>query len=273
LQVTFEFGETESCREFLNGNPEFLEFFDAITKLGNKCLGPEMKPANELEDIAFGMGNACRDDFLEVAFLAINGYGFAASKLLRGLYERAVALAYLTANPDKTARLVRFAAIQEHRAMEAALRVVAEEEFNKVMGPDNSAQSIRERYEKVRPEFLATLCKKCRTTRVQANWDLDVASMAAKVRKPYSELFVIAYTIPNFHIHATLASASSTWKNDASRIKQQQGEAQLSLFAACHLFLLVIRSQSGIFSMRLDSEIEACEAELVEWWQPHLDSK
>jgi hypothetical protein len=270
--MTFEFGETTPCADFLRRNPKFLEFFDEVTKLGNKCLGREMKPANEFQDVSFGVGHACREDFLEIVFLAINGYGFAASKLLRGLYERALALAYMVLEPSKTQRLIRFAAIQEHRAMEAALRVVAEDEFDKAMGSSNSAQLIRERYAMVKPEFLTTFCKKCETKRVQANWDLDVASMAQKVGEPYNGLFLIAYTIPNFHIHATLASASGLRKDEASRVKEQHDEGKLSLFAACHLFLLVVRSQSQIFSMNLDPEIEACETALARLWQPHLES-
>jgi hypothetical protein len=43
----------------------------------------------------FDMGHSCPGDFREIAFLGVNGYGRGASKVLRGLYERAVTLAYL----------------------------------------------------------------------------------------------------------------------------------------------------------------------------------
>ena len=65
-----------------------------------------------MQDIGFNLGETCRRDFLEIGFLAVNGYGIAAQKLLRGLYERAVTLEYIRQNPEKAERFVRFGAIQ-----------------------------------------------------------------------------------------------------------------------------------------------------------------
>jgi len=72
----------------------------------------------------FWLGHTCRQDFLEIVFLAINGYGAGATKILRSLYERAVTIDYLIQNPNKVDRFLQFAAIQENRALEATLRQV-----------------------------------------------------------------------------------------------------------------------------------------------------
>lgn len=264
--MIFEFGETVETHEFFNNNPHFAQLFEALNDVGNRALGRQMKPKNRLEDICFGAGNTCRDDFLEIIFLAVNGYGFAASKLLRGLYERAVAIAFMIKNPDKAERLVRFAAIQEHRALEAALKVVSAHEFSRVMGPGNDAGSIRLRFEQLKPEFEVALCKKCGTKRIQGNWDLDVASMVHKLGDPYAQLYLIAYTIPNFHIHATLASVSRLEKDEESRAKQRRQEGRTALLTACHLFLLVLQSQDLVFSLGLAKEIDTCESKLAECW-------
>ena len=128
--MDFEFGETAEGKAFFTRSPKFADVFLALGDIGNKCFGREINPKNRLEDICFGLGHTCRDDYLEVVFLAVNGYGVGASKILRGLYERAVALAYIISDPAKAERMVRFAAIQEHRAMEAALKVVTEGEFD-----------------------------------------------------------------------------------------------------------------------------------------------
>ena len=57
-------------------------------------------------------------------------------KLLRGPYERAVALAYIIKFPEKADRFTNFAAIQEHRAVETALELVREADFDKFRPPD-----------------------------------------------------------------------------------------------------------------------------------------
>lgn len=87
-----------------------------------------------MEDIGFNLGETCRRDFLEIAFLAVNGHGAAAQKLLRGLYERAVTLEYIRRSPDKAERFVRYGAIQEYKVLKVALELVGQEEFDKHMG-------------------------------------------------------------------------------------------------------------------------------------------
>ncbi len=70
----------------------------------------------------FSLGDACRQEYMEILFLAAHGYGTGASKLLRGFYERAVALAYILKNRDKVERFSNFAAVQEYKAMKDALK-------------------------------------------------------------------------------------------------------------------------------------------------------
>src|SRR5437879_12788998 len=124
--MEFEFGETRESNAFFDRNPNFMAVVERLMKLGNTCFGRQPKPKRCAEDVCFGLGHACRQDFLEVVFLAANGYGSASSKIIRGLYERAVALAYIVQNPDKAERFVRFAGVQEHNLLQSALKVVSE---------------------------------------------------------------------------------------------------------------------------------------------------
>src|SRR5262249_41693182 len=99
--MTFELGGTDASKAFIVRNRKFLGQFDRLMDLGNKCFGRQLQPKNRTEDICFGLGHTCREDFMEIVFLAANGYSNAALKLLRGLYERAVALAYIIRFPEK----------------------------------------------------------------------------------------------------------------------------------------------------------------------------
>jgi hypothetical protein len=156
--IIYEFGDTRESRAFWERNAELEPHFDALINLSNKCFGREYQPANRAEDVVFDLGQACRDDFGEVVFLAVHGHGNGAMKLLRGMFERAVTAAYLMKNPEKAERFVRYAAIQEHRMMRATLNVVSEEEFDQAMGEDNTVADIKRRYEEVKPEFETTVC-------------------------------------------------------------------------------------------------------------------
>ena len=264
LDMQFEFGETQESHAFLVRNPKFLPMFIRLTELGNRYLGERPLPKNQIEDICFGLGHACRQDFIEVIFLAVNGYGTGASKLTRGLYERSVVLAYLVQNPDKVERFVRCAAIQEHRAMDAALKVVSEIEFDAMMGPLNAVAEIRKRYQEIKPEFEEDLCKKCGTKRVKASWDLDVAAMVHKLGQPYRDFFLPNYTVPNLSIHATLSSATLRTEPDLG------GEADLQVLCASFLMLLTLRSQESMFHLGFEKELDACQRD-IENLRPQRD--
>jgi Family of unknown function (DUF5677) len=218
-----------------------------------------MEQQNRVQDICFGLGHACRQDFAEVVFLAVNGYGPASTKIIRGLYERAVTIAYIASDPPKAERFVRFAAIQEHRVLESALKVVSEEQWDAFFPSPNTTAEIRKRYGEIKPEFETTACKKCGAKRVPPGWDLDVSSMVHKLGSPYQVFYLADYAIPNLELHATLASAESTLLKGP---EESRREADLQVVLGAHLLLLVIRAQNALFSMGLESEIDACERDV-----------
>src|SRR5580698_5152270 len=89
--------------------------------------------------------------------------------------DRAVTLAYIVNHPEKAERFFRFAAIQEHKAVNAARAVVSQEEFDKVITPE-MAEQIRKSYEEIKPEFQVTRCHECGDKGTAFSWDIDFAS-------------------------------------------------------------------------------------------------
>lgn len=260
--MVFEFGETEQANAFFKRNPKFYPAFERLMALANRCFGRAIHPRNRAEDICFDLGHTCRADYMEILFLAVNGFGTAASKLLRGLYERAVALAYIVKHPEKAERFVRYAAIQEYKALNAALKVVTEEQFDDAIRLTSAAQ-IRELRDQVKPEFQVTLCNKCGHKGTAFSWDVDVASMVNDVGNPYDVYYLGAYTIPNLHVHATLASVFHEPDPDA-KLKRSQEDAEFALMNATAMLILAIKSQNILFGVALDDEIGTCEEDFAD---------
>jgi hypothetical protein len=136
-----------------------------------------------MEQLCFKPGRTCVHDFLEILFLAINGYDLGAAKLVRdSMKEGGNSLPYQES--EKAERFFRFAAIQEYKITSAALRALGEEAVNDALQPKTSVASVREAYETVKAEFQITLCKTCGDRRTAFSWDLDIASMAKEVGAP-----------------------------------------------------------------------------------------
>ena len=79
-QPIFEIPDTEKSRAFVARNPQFPAALLKLFETANKCFGRDPRPKNHLENVCFWLGHTCRQDFLEVVFLAINGYGAGATK-------------------------------------------------------------------------------------------------------------------------------------------------------------------------------------------------
>jgi hypothetical protein len=264
-QPIFEIPDTEKSRAFAARNPQFPAALLKLFETANKCFGRDPHPKNHLENLCFWLGHTCRQDFLEIVFLGINGYGAGATKILRSLYERAVTIEYLIQNPNKAERFLKFAAIQENRAVEAALRRIPPDKIDAQMGPGNTVAEVRRRYEQYKGNFKASACEVC-GAKTPPSWDIDLASMIQRVGEPYKRVFVLAYTNPNFQIHATLASANPHDEN------REEHDAKTALMVAIELLLAVIRSQNGLFSLSLEADLEACTNDLREAMKTELSA-
>jgi hypothetical protein len=79
-QPVFEIPDTEKSRAFVARNPQFPAALLKLFETANKCFGRDPRSKNHLENVCFWLGHTCRQDFLEIVFLAINGYGAGVTK-------------------------------------------------------------------------------------------------------------------------------------------------------------------------------------------------
>ena len=137
------------------------------------------------------------------------------------------------------------------------MEIVTEEEFDEAIGKYTvTAAQIREAYDRFNPDFPGRAI----------SWDVGLISMVKDVGE-YGKYYRGSYTIPNFHVHATLASAFDGTSEEV-RSKRNLEYADFALLNATIVFLLVIREQNKIFGLNLDAEIDNCDREMCEVWRP-----
>jgi hypothetical protein len=173
LAIDFELGETKKADEFFDRNPAFFSAFERVTQLANRCFGRPIPTDTEANRICFELGQTCLQDYLEINFLGVNGYGTGAMKLLRGLYERAVTAAYLILFPEKAARFQQYTAIHNHKAIQRAQKVTPEALKELLSEFGVTIDWFKDEYEKAKPDFQENNCQKCGTKRIAHAWDVD----------------------------------------------------------------------------------------------------
>ena len=211
------------------------------------------------------LGWICANDFHEIITLCGNGLVIGGVKLLRGLFERAVVLQYLSAFPDEVQRFFDFNNIHLgklyiHNANEFNLeKTLPAERINEILKAKEDSEK----------RFQVPACKTCGTTQSPMSWfEGGILSMAQKARKKLGlkkgegldSMYGICYFVPTMHTHPTFYSFKEwvefsehgmEWKPDAER------RAVSHAMPAAHWVMLhVLISHNEYFKLGLNDELE-----------------
>src|SRR6266496_4234520 len=81
--------------------PRFMAAFEPLHIATQTIFNRRIDGAATPDIIVYYLGRLCLEDFTEILFLSAHDYGYAAIKLLRGLYERSVVNEIIIENPEK----------------------------------------------------------------------------------------------------------------------------------------------------------------------------
>src|SRR6476661_2644507 len=152
---------------------------------------------NAIEKFVYFYGRLVAEDFMGIFLVAANGYGVAAMKLLRSMYEHAVTLQYLHEHPDEVDRFIDYDAIQQYKLMQPTL-----ETFGKDVLSTETVADVQRKYEEAKERFMVKACD-CGAKRVNHTWSkLDFVSMAKKTGD-LGSMIVHGYYLPLRHSHST----------------------------------------------------------------------
>jgi hypothetical protein len=254
------FGYADEGKAFSETYSIFLEKVPRLVNTLNKVFCRTFDSRGHGDGIIYHLGRLCVEDFLEIMLLCQNGLGFGGLKLLRGLYERTVTMAYIAKNPSEARTFIDYYHINRSKelnhAKEAGVDIIKHIS-------ENVIEDIKRKFDATKDKYKVVICKKCKTTRIHFSWsNLDLASMAKKV--DLGGLFYLkCYYQPTMHDHASLYSIIERL-NESKEVGNgdlifdesiQREQIPISLSYAHALMLYNLAVQNEFFSLKLDEEL------------------
>lgn len=258
------FGFRTEWQNYHERNGLFLERFPHLKAALDTAFIRTAHFSEPIDKFVFMYGRLCCEDFFEILLCCGNGYGLAATKLVRGLYERGVTLLYLNEHPEFMDDFLDFHHVSQRKLMLSINETMGEEIVSKEM-----ADLVEAQYQEVKDKFMVTDCATCKTKRPNHTWNkLDFVAMAKKT--PLGQLIVPGYYLPLRQAHSTVASLLSRLEEtEGGGIgfdpEAQREEADKALMTACNIMLYVVGVQDDRFKMpNLKEQLELWAGDLME---------
>jgi Family of unknown function (DUF5677) len=266
--MTF-YGFPDECAKFEKRHPQWSATMANLNTSMNIAFTRTEPEASVADKLVYFFGRTVVEDFLEITLVCYHGYGVAAAKLVRSMYEFAVTLRYIHENPDEAGAFLDYHLVQQDKLMS---RII--ETFGPAILPAEEVAEVRGRAAKVKDQFLVPVCDHPESKmRLNHSWNkLDFVSMA-QAAGDIGKLIVSGYYIPLRHAHPTLGGLMERLEvvNDrmGMKVDSQPKTADQSLMTAhnCILDTLVVQGQHFKID-GLEETLKKCVDDFIEVWAP-----
>jgi len=262
------YGCADAATEFDRRHPSWSEVLNRLVGAIDLSFTRVQIMDTAAEKIAYFYGRLIVEDFMEVFLVAANGYGIAAMKLLRSMYEHTITLRYLHDHPDQVEDFIDYDAVQQFMLMQPIF-----ETFGPDALPPETIADVQRKYEEVKEKFMITDCKRCGTKRANHSWNkLHFAAMAKKTG-PIGSLIVHGYFIPLRHSHSTFKAITERIEKAEDRMGfQRESEPKVAdeaLMTAHNCVLVALDVQKEHFKIEgLDAALDTCVRDWALVWMP-----
>ena len=209
------------------------------------------------------------EDFLEITLVCYHGYGVAASKLVRSMYEHAVTLRYLHEHPDEAETFLAYHQVQQDKLVSRMI-----ETFGESILPADQIAEIRSKAAEVKEDFMVPVCDHPGAKmRLNHSWNkLDFVAMAKKTGE-LGTLIVPGYYMPMRHAHTTFGGLSERLETvDGHMGLQADAQPEIadrSLTTAHNCILHALNVQGSHFNIEgLQEAIQVCYRDFLRVWSP-----
>ncbi len=107
------YGFPDECRNFDERHPLWNEMMGNLVRELNLAFTRVEVMKGSADKFVNFFGRIILEDFMEVALVCYHGYGVAASKLVRSMYEFTVTLCYLHEHPDEADTFLAYHLVQQ----------------------------------------------------------------------------------------------------------------------------------------------------------------
>ncbi|SRR6266481_64780 len=262
------YGFADAATDFDRRHPQWHEVLDRLLYAIDTSFTRVQTMDTPIAKIAYFYGRLIVEDFMEIFLVAANGYGIAAMKLLRSMYEHTVTLRYLHDHPDEVQDFIDYDAVQQFKLMQPIF-----ETFGADALPAETISEVKRKYGEVKQKFKITDCKKCGTERMNHTWNkLHFAAMAKKAGSVGS-LIVNGYFIPLRHAHSTFKAITERLEktNGTLGFQRESGPnvADDALMTAHNCVLVALDVQKERFNIEgLEAALETCVRDWALVWTP-----
>ncbi len=182
--------------QFLSAHPNFgIEFKKAFEASPTLVLTTELKPEDDAGQVIGSLMIALAGDFDSILTLCSYDRVWAAFRLLRSAFERAVTLKYIALNPAEALNFLDFDALD----WEAVISGIEAKDIAYML-PD-ARDVLRERANAAKGRFRQDKCSQC-GYRKQTTWTPHSAQTLSE-KAGMSYMFLEAFAISSKHIHPT----------------------------------------------------------------------
>jgi hypothetical protein len=261
----FTFGPEAEWDNFTLRHPRFIARFPELTRIMNQVVVRRLEHSTLADRVTFYLGRLAVEDFNEILLNAGNGYGVAAIKLLRSLYERVVTMMFLICHPEKTTDFLDYDRVHTRKAINhmAMTGVDTTQHFTAEF-----LAGVESRYQAVKDRFTEVVCAKCGTKRPSMSWTTTGLAAMAKQVDFAANYPNLAY-FPTLQIHTTAHAIMTRLDQGeaggtAFKAEPQRNQADIALSGAHLCLTVMLEEQTRHFSLasidrvRLNAIFQEC---------------
>ncbi len=268
------FGFPDEWDSFRNRHTVFLERFPNLKQAFDIAYIREFSSVEPIDRFVMMFGRLCSEDFFEILLLCGNGYGTAASRLLRSLWEKAVTLEHLDAHPEELQDFYDYHHVAQRKLYTSIRKTLGDSAIPAQIVAENEAD-----FEQVKNKFLITDCKKCDTKRINHTWNKSNIVDMAKKTGILGTIINEGYYIPMANTHSTMFSLMQRLEKTGSgsigfNPDSQRKDADSTLRVAHLIELEILKVQNRRYKLPgLEEQIDECEKDWIQIYGTKKDPK
>lgn len=263
------YGFPDECRNFDRRHSLWQEVMANLERAMNLAFTRVQAMDGAADKLVYFFGRVCLEDFMEILLVCYHGYGVAASKLVRSMYEYAVTLRYLHEHPSEAETFLDYHRVQNDKLISRLI-----ETFGDAILPAETIAKARCEAAEVKEDFMIPVCDHPGAKmRLNHTWNkLDFAAMAKKAGA-LGKLIVPGYYLPLRHAHPTFGGLTERLEIVDGRMgiksEAQPEIADRSLMTAHNCILNAIEVQKEHFTIEgLEEAMQVCYRDFVRVWSP-----